>query len=498
MKSELNFFELIDGSSRPLREEQIQRKKVKIVATMGPACANEEILGEMIRNGMDVARLNFSHGDYQQHLKTIRTLRKAAKKQGKYLGILQDIQGPKIRVGKFKSGQVELCKDQQFIITTDSCLGDSKKVECSYRKLHEDIQPGHRIMLDDGLIFLIVEKVIGKNIYTRVVFGGTLKNNKGMNLPDTRLQMSCLTAKDKKDIKFGLKHGVDFIALSFISDATDVLAVRKFLRRSHKNPPPLIAKIETQHAVNNMDEILSVSDGIMIARGDLGVECPLEQLPGLQKRIIRSANKAGKFVITATQMLESMVKNPRPTRAEASDVANAVLDGTDAVMLSAETSTGNFPIETVRTMSRIIARTEEYASSISDIQEHRLQESGQTIAQAMTAAAVQCTISLDAAAIVAFTHTGRTAQLISRLRPAPSIFAISPFEEICRQLSIVWGVIPATTKKRLKHPDEMPKLSQEVLETHQLWEPGHRIVMLSGTPVARPGTVNLVKVYEVK
>jgi pyruvate kinase len=496
MKSEKNFFRLIDGAFQPVSQEQITYKKVKIVATMGPACTDASILQKMIRNGMDVARLNFSHGSHDQHLRAMRLLRQIAKKENKNLGILQDIQGPKIRVGKFEEGQIDLKVGQSFIVTTEDCLGDQKRAECSYRNLHEEIQVGHRILLDDGIIFLVVEAVKGRDIYTRVVFGGVLKDNKGINLPDTRLKMSCLTPKDRKDLKFGLENGVDFIALSFISDASDVIAVRKLIQNQPR-PPYLIAKIETQHAVDHIDEILKASDGIMIARGDLGVECPLEQVPGLQKRMIRAANKVGKFTITATQMLESMIKNPRPTRAEASDVANAVLDGTDAVMLSAETASGSFPSETVHTMSRIIARTENYADSFSDIQEHRLQEHRQSIPQAIVAAAVQSSNSLESSAIVAFTHTGSTARMISRLRPKPPIFAVSPFEWICRRLSIIWGVVPTTSKKKLKHPDEMPEISESVLKPRGFWRKSNPVILLSGTPVAQPGTVNLVKIHEV-
>ena len=497
MKSERNFFRLIDGAFKPVSQDQITYKKVKIVATMGPACSDESTLRKMIRNGMDVARLNFSHGTHEQHLKTIKLLRQVAKQENKFLGILQDLQGPKIRVGKFKEGQVELKVGQSFIVTTENCLGDQKRAECSYRNLHEEIKIGDRILLDDGIIFLVVEGIKNRDIHTKVVFGGILKDNKGINLPDTRLKMSCLTAKDRKDLKFGMENGVDFIALSFISDASDVTAVRRLIQ-NHSRAPYLIAKIETQHAVDHIDEILSVSDGIMIARGDLGVECPLEQVPGLQKRMIRSANKAGKFTITATQMLESMIKNPRPTHAEASDVANAVLDGTDAVMLSAETASGSFPSESVHTMSRIIARTEDYADSLSDIQEHRLQEYRQSIPQAIVAAAVQSSNSLESSAIVAFTHTGSTAKMISRLRPKPSVFAVSPFEWICRRLSIIWGVVPTTSKKKLKHPDEMPEISESILKPRGFWRKSTPVILLSGTPVAQPGTVNLVKIHEVK
>jgi pyruvate kinase len=353
-------------------------------------------------------------------------------------------------------------------------------------------------MIDDGIIFVVVEKVKGTNIQCRVIFGGPLKDNKGMNLPDTRVNISCLTPKDKIDLKFGLKHDVDFIALSFVQSAEDIEAAKRLVAKySTKTPPLMIAKIESAHAVEDIENILNVVDGIMIARGDLGVECPLEQVPGLQKQIIRAANKSGKFVITATQMLESMTTKPRPTRAEASDVANAVLDGTDAVMLSAETASGDFAVESVKTMTRIIARTEEYLPQLSDIQEHRLQDHAEQITSAITAAAVQAANSLDVSAICAFTHSGATARAVSRLRPNVPIFALTPFDHICRRLSVVWGVIPAIVST-MKHTDQMPILARKTLERYSLWKNRSQIVILSGTPVARPGSTNLLKIHHIK
>lgn len=495
MKSETDFFNLIDRSN-PLPKDRVRLKRVKMVCTMGPACTKESVIRKLIQNGMDVARLNFSHGTHEEHLQMIKKLRQVARQEKKHLGILQDISGPKIRVGRFENGKTDLKRGQHFVITTENCLGDDERVSCSYKKLHQEIEVGHRILLDDGLIFLVVEKIKARDIHTRVVFGGILKNNKGVNLPDTRLSIDRLTAKDKKDIQFGLKHHVDFMALSFIAEAEDVRRAKRFIERISE-APLIISKIETRLAVHNIDDIISVSDGIMVARGDLGVECPLEKLPGLQKRMIRAANKQGKFVITATQMLESMIWNPRPTRAEASDVANAVLDGTDAVMLSAETASGKFPIEAARTMSRIIMRTEDYEASISDLQDHRLSEHTADVAQATTAAAVQTTKNLEAEAIVAFTHSGTTACHVSRLRPEPLIFALTPFDHICRRLSVRWGVIPAVIRK-MKHTDEMPQLAKPILKRFGKWKRNSKIAMLSGTPVAKPGSTNLLKVLDVK
>lgn len=493
---EPDWFHLVDLAAKPIDPRQIQLKKVKIVATIGPASEKKASIRKMIRSGLDVVRLNFSHGHQRDHLRRIQTIREAARLENKHLGILQDIQGPKIRVGRFEDGSISLKRGDSFCITTESCLGNQERVSCTYRRLHEEIQVGHRILLDDGLLFLVVEGVKGRDVHCRVIFGGVLKDSKGMNLPDTRVKVSCLTEKDRSDLAFGLKSDVDFVALSFVQTAEDVVMARKLIQKLGKDPL-VIAKIESSHAVADIDQILKVSDGIMVARGDLGVECPMEQVPGLQKQLIRAANRKGKFVITATQMLESMTSRPRPTRAEASDVANAVLDGTDAVMLSAETASGDFPIESVKTMSRIIVRTEEYLSQVSRLQDILLHEASGTVTSATTAAAVQAINSLDAEAAVAFTHSGLTAAAISRLRPNVPIFALTPFENICRRLSIHWGVVPAITKI-MKHTDEMPKLSKVALQKYGLWKLKSHIVILSGTPVARPGSTNLIKIHQIR
>ncbi|TVQ77796.1 MAG: pyruvate kinase [Bradymonadales bacterium] len=492
-----NFYEEIDLSFGPLDPQKVDKKKTKIIGTLGPASSTPNKIRQLIRSGMNVARLNFSHGDQAFHAENINMVRKVSEELGRFVGILQDIQGPKIRLGKLKSDEVHLKAGQKLTITTEKCLGSETRISCSHSKLHQEIKVGHRILIDDGLILLRVNSVKGREIRTEVVFGGPVKNNKGMNFPDTRLSVSCLTPKDRVDLKFGIKSQVDFIALSFVSDGSDVMAVRRYLKSLTRDIPPLIAKIETQHAVHCLEEILEAADGVMVARGDLGVECPLEQVPALQKKIIRSANRAGKIVITATQMLESMVWNPRPTRAEASDVANAVLDGSDAVMLSAETATGRYPVESVQTMSRILLRTEEFAKDDDRIQNARLKEAKSTVAKAVTAAAVQSTKSLEASAIVAFTQSGRTPRIVSQFRPKPKIFALSPLPKICRRLTLNWGVTPALSDQ-LKHTDDMPRLSKKVLRKHRLWKKGSRIVMLSGTPVAKPGSTNLLKVHEIQ
>lgn len=496
MKKAKEFFSVIDRNTQPVSLESLKNRRAKIVCTIGPASESPQTLDRMISAGMDVARLNFSHGNHRDHAKRIKRLRESAKKHDRFLGILQDVQGPKLRIGRFEKGSIELKKGQSFVVTTDLVLGDHKKVTCSYRRLHQDIKVGHRILIDDGLILLTVESVRGRDIHTQVIFGGVLKDNKGMNLPDTRLKLSCLTDKDRKDIRFGLSQNVDFLALSFISEAEDLRAVRR-LFHSIAQPPPLIAKIETQHAVHDLDAIIEEADGIMVARGDLGVECPLEIVPKLQKQIIQAANRAGKFVITATQMLESMTANPRPTRAEASDVANAVLDGTDAVMLSAETASGNFPVEAVMTMSRIIARTEDSHYAFSSIRDRQLKETQESVALGVTGAAVQTAKALNAKAIVAFTHRGSTARNASRFRPEQMIYALCPFEQTCRRLSVVWGVRPHLIRP-MKHTDDMPQLARPILKRMGLWKKGVRFVMLSGTPILQPGTTNLLKVFEVK
>lgn len=494
MANTIDWFQYVDLKAKAFDHNAIQSKRVKIVATIGPASESETVLRQMIRNGLDVARLNFSHGDLADHKKRLELLRAVSRKENKHLGILQDIQGPKIRVGRFKEKIVTLKKGQSFTITTDKIMGDEHKASCTQGRLHEVIKPGHRILLDDGLIFLVVDRVSGRNIHTTVVFGGPLKDNKGMNLPDTKIPISCLTPKDLRDLDFGLKNHVDFVALSFVQTADDIRRAKRIIHRV-ANPPAIIAKIESAHAVHDLEEILKVTDGIMVARGDLGVECPLEQVPAIQKEMIHAATRMGKFVITATQMLESMTSKPRPTRAEASDVANAVLDGTDAVMLSAETASGDFPVESVKTMSRIIIRTEEYMSEMPRRGLRGLKV--ETTTEAITAAGVQATDSLETSAIVAFTHSGATAQAVSRWRPQIGIFALTPFERICRRLSVVWGVTPSLTGG-MKHTDDMPKLSRPVLQRFNLWKPKSHIVMLSGTPVAKPGSTNLLKIHQIK
>jgi pyruvate kinase len=492
-----SFYDEIDLSFGKLDQKKIGQKRTKIVCTMGPASSSPQKLKQLIQSGMNVARLNFSHGDLKDHRQQIRNIRDTATRMGQYIGILQDIQGPKIRLGRIENSEIRLRSHQSIVITTRPVLGNEKLLSCSYRSLHREIKKGHRILIDDGLILLKVESVRGMNIQCRVIFGGLVKNNKGMNFPDTKLLMSCLTPKDKRDLEFGLKEEVDFIALSFVSTGSDIRAVRNWIRKKGYSVPPLIAKIETQQAVFHLEDILAESDGLMVARGDLGVECPLEQVPALQKKIIRSANRAGKVVITATQMLESMIWNPRPTRAEASDVANAVLDGTDAVMLSAETATGKYPTESVHTMSRLILRTEEFGRDDERIQNARLKELQTSVGYAVTAAAVQCSKSLKASAVVAFTQSGKTARLISQFRPKARIFALSPVEKICRRMSLVWGVTPFTCRK-MNHTDEMPRLSKTCLSKYGLWKKDAKIVMLSGTPIAQPGSTNLLKVYEIQ
>ncbi len=495
MAHNLDWFQYVDLQAHAYDPKALQQKRVKIVATIGPASESEPILKAMIRNGMDVARLNFSHGDQADHKRRIELLRSVSKKEGKFLGLLQDIQGPKIRVGRFKNKMITLKKGQRYTITTEPVLGDDDRVSTTQKNLHLVIKPGHRILLDDGLIFLVVESVKGRAIHTNVVFGGPLKDSKGMNLPDTKVPISCLTPKDLVDLDFGLKNHVDFVALSFVQSGEDVAKARRLIHRV-KNPPAIITKVESAHAVHDLENILKVSDGIMVARGDLGVECPLEQVPALQKEIIHAARRAGKFVITATQMLESMTSKPRPTRAEASDVANAVLDGTDAVMLSAETASGDFPVESIKTMSRIILKTEDYLRQETSLGPALLAPT-ETVTEAVTSAALQATRSLETSALVAFTHSGATAQALARWRPNIRLFALTPFERICRRLSVIWGVVPALTQI-MKHTDEMPALSKRVLTRHKLWKPRTHIVILSGTPVARPGSTNLLKVHYIK
>ncbi|MBI4512449.1 MAG: pyruvate kinase [Deltaproteobacteria bacterium] len=468
-------------------------RRAKIVCTLGPASSTPEMIGGLIDAGMNVARLNFSHGDYDAHLRVLRTVRSEAEKRGRAVSILQDLQGPKMRVGRFAKGSALLVPGSDFVITTRDIIGDERVVSTTYKLLPADVKAGDTILLDDGYLQLNVVEVAGEDVRTRVVIGGTLKNNKGINLPGVKVSTPALTEKDRSDLAFGLRAGVDFIALSFVRHPDDVREARR-LATIDEQRVPIIAKLEKPEAVERLDDIIEVADGIMVARGDLGVELGPEKVPLIQKRTIEKTNRRGKVVITATQMLESMMENPRPTRAEASDVANAVLDGTDALMLSGETASGKYPLETVRTMARIIEEIEgsvQYRSWLED-PVLNLPTSTNAVAHAAVVAARQMDIKI----IACYSDSGGVARLISEYRPEALIMALTTNEVTYRRLSLYWGVLPALVAPAAT-TDEMFEQVEHTLRRRGLASSGDRAVITMGVPIGSGESTNLLKIHKV-
>jgi pyruvate kinase len=464
----------------------------KIVCTIGPASRDPHILKRLLEAGMDVARLNFSHGSHSDHLQCMQTLRSTANKLGKTIAILVDLQGPKIRTGVLAGGvPVTLRAGQKFTITTAKILGDSTRVNTTFLPLPKEVHRGDRILLSDGLIELRVAQVQGKEVICRVVNGGALGEHKGINLPGLRLRVPALTPKDKADLKFALAQGADYIAVSFVRRPEDVVLAKTLIRRAGKTTP-VIAKLEKPEAIENLEGILRVSDGVMVARGDLGVEMNPERVPVVQKNIIARAREFRRPVITATQMLESMTENPRPTRAEASDVANAIFDGSDAVMLSAETASGKYPVEAVSMMARII---EEAEASITEFARPATQEK---LKVAETVAELVCHASreLHMKWIVVFTHSGFTARLISRYRPLVPIAAFSPEAETRRRLALLWGVAPLGIPD-LRKVDQLAEISEKRLLEEKLVRRGDVIAIVAGTPMGVRGTTNFMKFHVI-
>lgn len=484
-------------------------RRTKIVATVGPACANPETLRQMILAGANTFRLNFSHGTHEEHQRSIRLIRQAENELNKPIGILQDLQGPKIRLGKFNCGSITLAEGDRYILT-------SRNVECtqeigyiSYENLVEEVPVNSRILLDDGRVEMRVKEidVENKELHCQVVVGGVLSSNKGVNFPDVRLSIKALTEKDKVDLMFGLDQRVDWVALSFVRNPQDVLEIKDLIANAGKSTP-VIAKIEKHEAIEQMEEILSLCDGVMVARGDLGVELPPEDVPILQKKLIRTANRLGIPIITATQMLDSMVKSPSPTRAEVSDVANAILDGTDAVMLSNETAVGDFPVQAVATMAKIATRIEnergkmlaesaESSSFASFLNHSESVSHNHNIPTAIAGAVGQIAQQLNAAAIMTLTKSGATARNVSKFRPQTPIFAITPHVNVSRQLQLVWGVKPILLL-------DLPGLRQvfqsaiNVAREKGLLQDGNLVVMTAGTLQGVSGSTDLIKVEIVK
>lgn len=471
-------------------------RKTKIVCTIGPVSESLDMFKKLIDAGMNVARLNFSHGDFEEHGARITNVRQASQEMGKNVAILLDTKGPEIRTGKLKDDQkVELIQDHLITFTTEEVLGDADRVSITYRDLYKDVRIGSTILIDDGLIGLSVEDIRGTDIVCRIKNGGLLGGKKGVNVPGVKINLPGITEKDANDIVFGIQQGVDFIAASFVRKASDVIEIREILERYNATHIQIISKIENQEGVDNLDEILEVSDGLMVARGDLGVEIPAEDVPIVQKAMIKKCNQVGKPVITATMMLDSMQRNPRPTRAEASDVANAIFDGSDAVMLSGETAAGKYPIESVQTMARIAERAEqalEYREIL--IRQSNAQQT--TVTEAISQAVANSALELDAKAILTATESGYTARMVSKYRPKAPIIAVTPDDRVLRRLSLVWGVIPVKGES-CSSTDELFELAVDSSVKTGLVSLGDLVIITAGVPVGRSGTTNLIKVHQI-
>ena len=470
-------------------------RMTKIVCTLGPASNTPERIEQLLRAGMNVARLNFSHGTQDEKGRAIRQLRSISARLGMPVAILEDLAGPKIRTGVIENEPIQLESGQAFILTGRKVRGNAKEVSLSYPNLPKDVKKGDTILLSDGALELVVREVVGKDIRCRVVVGGPLSSRKGVNLPGGSLSVPILTAKDRSDLGFGLAQGVDYVALSFVRTAEDVEQVRRLMKRIGKSAP-LIAKIEKHEAVANIDRILEVVDGVMVARGDLGVEIPIEDVPRVQKMVIAKANRAGKPVITATQMLKSMVDSPRPTRAEVTDVANAILDGSDAVMLSEETAAGSYPVQAVQVMSRIARATEKdfpYRLWTSKFDHHGPLDSQMAVAHA----ACRLAEEIHAAAVVTCTQSGSTTRMVSRYRPPMPILAMTPDRTTYHRMGLVWGAAPVRMKPA-RDADAMEREAVRLAVQHGYVRPGQAVVITAGLPLHVPGTTNLVKVVTLK
>lgn len=472
-------------------------KATKIVCTIGPSSQNEEVLLKMVEAGMNIARLNMSHGSYEFHQKTIRNVRSVSKKTGKHIGILLDLQGPKIRTGKQIKETIELKKGELLKLTTEDITGNWEMLSINYKQLPDEAKPGEKILLDDGNIELKVLEIEDRIIICRILNGGTIRSFRGINLPDTAISTPSLTEKDIQDLSFGLAEDVDFAALSFVRKAEDITDLKNRIKKEGKDVF-VIAKIEKPEAIENIDAIIAATDGIMVARGDLGAETSPQEVPVLQKSIIRQCNYANKPVITATQMLESMISKPRPTRAEANDVANAIFDGTDAVMLSGETAMGEYPVEAVTIMANIAQRTEHEVNNKSLADEIYSNKKGsETTADAVCYAGCELCRSLQTSYIAGFSLSGATIQKISGYRPPKPILGMSPSEKILQRMSLFWGV-QAVKIDQVESTDALLKHTNGILTKTGLCTPGDTIITISGSPLHRGVSTNMIKVHTVQ
>ncbi|MTW84286.1 pyruvate kinase [Virgibacillus dakarensis] len=472
-------------------------RKTKIICTIGPASESVETLEQLIESGMNVARLNFSHGDFAEHGSRIKNIREAAEKKGQTVAILLDTKGPEIRTGTFENGEAELLEGNTVYVSMEEVEGTAERFSITYPGLIDDVHKGSKILLDDGLIELEVTEIDKEQneLKTKALNSGTIKNKKGVNVPNVKVNLPGITEKDAKDIEFGIQEGIDFIAASFVRRPLDVFEIRELLEKHNATHIQIIPKIENQEGVDNIDGILEVSDGIMVARGDLGVEIPAEDVPLVQKELIHKCNTAGKPVITATQMLDSMQRNPRPTRAESSDVANAIFDGTDAIMLSGETAAGHYPVESVATMS-CIALKAETALDHKMILTNRSKSVDMTITDAISQSVTHTAMNLSVSAIITPTESGHTARMISKYRPKAPIVAVTFAERVNRQLALVWGVY-AVMGGKAHSTDEMLDVAIDRGLSTNLFKRGSRVIITAGVPVGESGTTNLMKVHVI-
>ncbi|MDD3221171.1 MAG: pyruvate kinase [Clostridia bacterium] len=470
-------------------------RKTKIICTLGPASENEDVLRKLMLEGMDVARFNFSHGTHEEQLEKLHRVEHIREELGLPVAALLDTKGPEIRLKQFEKGKVELKKGSKFTLTTRDIMGNQDIVAITYKDLPKDVKAGNRILLDDGLIELRVNSVEDTDIHCTVENAGMISNQKGVNVPDANLSMPFISQKDYEDICFAIEHGFDFIAASFTRSAEDIMEIRKILSEKNCNSINIIAKIENMQGVQNINEIIRVSDGIMVARGDMGVEIPMEEVPVLQKKIIRKVYQAGKQVITATQMLDSMMKNPRPTRAEATDVANAIYDGTSAIMLSGETAAGSYPVEALQTMVKIAERTEmdiNYRRRFSELSTGSITD----VTNAISHATCTTGMDLNAAAIITVSKSGRTARMISKFRPTCPIIACTMSQQVFRQLNLSWGVMPIIIQEK-GTTDDLFETAVEAAQEAGFVKQGDVTVITAGVPLGVSGTTNMIKVQVV-
>lgn len=471
-------------------------KKTKIVCTIGPASESKEVLRELFKSGLNVCRLNFSHGNHEEHKARIDTIKEVREELGMPIGIMVDTKGPEIRLGDFKEGSLEVKEGDKITFTTRDILGDRNFAPVKYKGLPGDLNIGGKILVDDGLVeFEVLAIEEETEIRTIALNGGTLSNHKGVNVPNVKISLPPVTEKDKKDIIFGIENGVDFVAASFVRKAADVLEIRKILEENGGDYIEIVSKIENQEGVDNIDEILAASDGIMVARGDLGVEVNAEEIPMVQKDLIKKSNIAGKPVITATQMLDSMMRNPRPTRAEVTDIANAIIDGSSCIMLSGETAAGKYPVEAVKTMYRIAMRTEE-SLDFDEMLYSNIATSDVTTTNAIGKATCNTAMSLGAKAIITATSSGYTSKAISKFRPRTPIIAATTTETVMRRLSLVWGVYPVLSPYSDSTDDVIELSIESALEAGYVKE-GDLVVITAGIPVGTSGSTNLLKVHTI-